>query len=134
MSNAPTETGATSDARYPRRPSGCDLAIYHTPVPGVAVWDDLGVAEAACHISDSVAECLRRLKSEACRLGGDMIYNVPHKPLRPRDQVLLYRGQVAHTRAGTPKKIEDPDLPPPASAEESSGPVVPLPAGGAGTQ
>ena len=128
-SSPPVETVSQPEVRYPRRASGCDLAIYYSPVPGVAVWDDLGVAEAACHISDPVAECLRRLKAEACQLGGDMIYNVPRKPLRPRDQVLLYRGQVAHTRAGAPKKFEDPDLPSAASAEESAGPIVPLPSG-----
>ncbi|MEO5769380.1 MAG: hypothetical protein ABIS92_13600 [Polyangia bacterium] len=118
------------DARYPRRGAGCELAIYHTAVPGVPAWDDLGVAEVACHISDPAAECLRRLRNESCRMGGDIIYNVPHQPLRPRDQVLVYRGQVAHSRSRTSAastKTEDSDLPPPASAEESAGPVVPLP-------
>ncbi|MEO8215235.1 MAG: hypothetical protein ABI560_18695, partial [Myxococcales bacterium] len=116
------------DARYPRRGAGCELAIYHTAVPGVPAWDDLGVAEVACHISDPAAECLRRLRNESCRMGGDIIYNVPHQPLRPRDQVLVYRGQVAHSRAGAAStKTEDADLPPPASPDESAGPVVPLP-------
>ena len=121
-------TDQATAARYPRRPAGCELAVYHTPVPGVPVWDDLGVAEANCHISSTAVECIRMLKAEACRMGGDIIYNVPRKPFRPRDQVLQYRGQVAHTRAGAPKKDEDPNLPPPASPEEAAGPVVPLPA------
>jgi hypothetical protein len=117
----------TTAARYPRRGPGCELAVYHTPVPGVPAWDDLGVAEANCHISSTSVECIRMLKAEACRMGGDIIYNVPRKPYRPRDQVLQYRGQVAHTRPGVPKKDEDQNLPPPASPEEASGPVVPLP-------
>jgi hypothetical protein len=125
---ASTSADQGRDVRYPRRGAGCELAIYHTPVPGVPAWDDLGVAEVACHISDPAAECLRRLRNESCRMGGDIIYNVPRQPLRPRDQVLVYRGQVAHTRAGAAAtKTEDADLPPPASAEESAGPVVPLP-------
>lgn len=103
------------------------MAVYETAVPGVVAWDDLGVAEAACHINDPVAECLRRLKAEACQMGGDILYNVPRKPLRPRDQVLVYRAQVAHTRKAALQKPDDPDMPPPASAEESAGPVVPLP-------
>ena len=116
------------DARYPRRAAGCELAIYYTAVPGVPAWDDLGIVEIACHISDPAAECLRRLRNEACQMGGDIIYNVPRQPLRPRDQVLVYRGQVAHSRAGVPSiKADDADMPPPASAEESAGPVVPLP-------
>lgn len=114
-------------ARYPRRGPGCELAVYHTPVPGVPAWDDLGVAEANCHISTTSIECIRMLKAEACRMGGDILYNVPRKPYRPRDQVMQYRGQVAHTRSGVSKKDEDPNLPPPASPEEASGPVVPLP-------
>lgn len=114
-------------ARYPRRGAGCELTVYHTAVPGVPAWDDLGIAEVMCHINDSVAECLRRLRTEACRMGGDLLYNVPHRPLRPREQVLIYRGQVAHVRTRLVKKSQDEDLPPPASAEEAAGPVVPLP-------
>jgi hypothetical protein len=115
--------------RYPRRAPGCELAVYHTPVPGIPAWDDLGAAEAMCNINDSPGECLRILKAEACRMGGDIIYNVPRKPYRPRDQVLQYRAQVAHTRALAIKQAEDPDLPALASPQESALPVVPLPSG-----
>ncbi|MBC8133831.1 MAG: hypothetical protein H7X95_12675 [Deltaproteobacteria bacterium] len=123
------QTQGAPDVRYPRRGAGCELAIYYTAVPGVPAWDDLGIAEITCHINDSVAECLRRMRNEACRMGGDIIYNVPRKPLRPASQLMVYRAQVAHTRVGLPKKAEDADMPPPASAEESAGPVVPLPSG-----
>jgi hypothetical protein len=124
----PLEPAAANGIHYPRRAPGCDLAVYHTPVPGVAAWDDLGLAEATCNINDSPGECLRLLKAEACRMGGDIIYNLPRKPYRPRDQVLQYRAQVAHTQASTTKS-EDPDLPAPASPQESALPVVPLPSG-----
>jgi hypothetical protein len=116
----------TPSARYPQRAPGCDLTLYHTSVPGVALWDDLGVAESACHISTPEAECMRALRAEACRMGGDIIYNVPRRPYRPQDQAVLYRGQVAHSRPGAPQKEEDQDIPAPASPEESAGPVVPL--------
>ncbi len=129
VAGPPAQDATASQGRYPRRASGCELAIYYTAVPGVPAWDDLGVAEAACHINDPVAECLRRLRSEACQLGGDILYNVPRQPLRPRDQVLVYRAQVAHSRSRAAQKVEDPDLPPPASAEELAAPVVPLPMG-----
>lgn len=120
------------DSRYPRRGAACELAVFYTGVPGVAAWDDIGIVEVACHINDAGAECLRRLRNESCRMGGDVIYNVPRNPFRPTAQVLVYRAQVAHTRRGAPRKTEDPDLPPPASAEESSGPIVPLPSANAG--
>jgi hypothetical protein len=124
------------DARYPRRAPGCDLAVYHTAVPGVAAWDDIGVAEAHCNIGGAVADCMRSLKAEACRMGGDLLYNVPRTPRRPRYQVMQLIGQVAHTRARGAKGSEDEkppekhdDAPPPANAEEAAGPVVPLPSG-----
>lgn len=128
-------SSGTTNARYPRRPPGCELSVYHTTVPGVPAWDDLGVAEAVCNIGVPVAECLRMLRAEACRLGGDILYNVPRKPFRPRDQVMQFRGQVAHTRQAGAAPAEgeerapskEDDLPPPASAEESAGPVTPLP-------
>jgi hypothetical protein len=132
-------SGGTTNARYPRRPPGCALAVYHTAVPGIAAWDDLGVAEAVCNIGIPVAECLRVLRAEACRMGGDILYNVPRTPFRPRDQVMQFRGQVAHTRhagaghAEAPhdgeggERAKEDELPPPATAEEAAGPVTPLP-------
>jgi hypothetical protein len=120
-------TEVQQDNKYPRRPSGCDIALYHTSVPGAAAWDDLGIAEISCHVSSPLSQCLQMLKAEGCRLGGDLIYNVPRSPLRPQDQVMVFRGQVAHTRGGgPPKKDEDADLPPPATAAEAAQPVIPL--------
>jgi hypothetical protein len=119
-------SSGSGNAKYPRRSPGCELATFYTPVPGVVAWDDLGIAEVGCHVSTSIAECLNSLKAEACRMGGDIMYNIPRKPLRPRDQLMVFRAQVGHTKAGAPKKASDPDMPPPASPAESAGPVVPL--------
>ena len=121
--------GPASDVppgKYPRRAAGCDIALYHTAVPGATVWDDLGIAEVGCHVSMPLGQCLAMLKAEGCRLGGDMLYTVPRSPMRPSDQVMVLRGQVAHTRSGAPKREDDADLPPPATAAESAQPVVPL--------
>ena len=118
--------GAAGDLKYPRRAPGCDIAIYHTAVPGAEVWDDLGIAEVGCHVSMPMGQCVAMLKAEGCRLGGDMLYNVPRAPLRPSDQVMVLRGQVAHTRVGRAKKQDDGDEPPAASAAEQAQPVVPL--------
>lgn len=113
--------------KYPRRATGCDIAVYHTAVPGTEVWDDLGIAEVGCHVSLPMGQCLAMLKAEGCRLGGDMLYNVPRSPLRPSDQVMVLRGQVAHTRSGkAAKKQDEADLPPPATSAEQAQPVVPL--------
>lgn len=118
-----------ANAKYPPRRPGCQLSVYHASAPSVAAWDDIGPAEVGCHIDTSHSECLRRFYAEACRMGGDIVYNVPKRPLRPRDQVIMFSGQVAHTRArkaAEARKDEDGELPPPASEEESKGPIQPL--------
>ena len=62
-------------------------------------------------------------------MGGDIIYNVPKKALRPVERAMVYRAVVAHTRE---KKKED-DCPAPEPAAQlvvplsTGGPVVPLP-------
>ena len=64
----------------------------------MTTWDDLGVVEVGCYLDESEVTCLQRLRAEACRMGGDMIYNVPKRALRPLERAMVYRGMVAHTR------------------------------------
>jgi hypothetical protein len=108
------------DARFPRRAPGCPLAIYGG-LPTAGPWDDIGVAQVDCYLDESEIACLSRLHTEACRMGGDIIYNVPAKALRPVERGMVYRAQVAHTRA-TNKKDE-----PSAASDTGVGPIVPLP-------
>jgi len=115
--------------KYPPRSAGCDLAVFSTPVPGVPAWDDLGPVEAVCNINGTTAECLRRLRADACHMGGDIIYDLPAKPYRPADQAILFHAQVAHSRRREP-------LPGSASDDEAGAedpaavgaghPVIPL--------
>ncbi|MES1206597.1 MAG: hypothetical protein ABUS79_11735, partial [Pseudomonadota bacterium] len=58
------------------------------------------------------AQCLRRFRAEACRMGGDIVYALPAEPLRPREQAITYRGRVAHTRA--------PRAAPPATSPDAA--------------
>jgi hypothetical protein len=108
--------------RYPRRAPGCALAIYHQLPAGA--WDDIGPVEVDCYIDEGEIACLGRLRTAACRMGGDIIYNVPKKALRPVERGMVYRAIVAHTREA---KKKDEDAPPP---DAGSGPVVPLSTGG----
>ena len=72
-------------------------------------------------------------------MGGDIIYDVPRKPLRPKDQGMSYHARVAHSRPAPLKTEEEKSgaragaepLPPPATPEESAGPVIPLTGPGA---
>jgi hypothetical protein len=114
--------------RYPPRSAGCELAIYPTSVPGVAAWDDLGPVEAVCNINSNTADCLRQLRAEACRLGGDIVYDWPKKPLRPTEQALLFRAQVAHSLSGRtpPRHRPGDDTDEAAAPADANHPVIPL--------
>ncbi len=121
-------SGPRPKPAYPPRKPNCGLTIFHTDLPQVSAWDDLGSVEIVCNVDDMEATCFSRLRAEACRMGGDIIYHLPVQPWRPKDEAMGYRGKVAHRRASPLKKDADTDpaLPPPATAEESSGPVIPL--------
>jgi hypothetical protein len=123
---ATTANGPAS--KYPRRPANCKLTVYHDTAINPVLIDDIGTAEVGCYLDEGVVTCFNRLKAEACAMGGDILYDVPRKPLRPRDQAMVFRGRVAHTRP-RPEKAQSADageMPPPATPEESAGPVIPL--------
>jgi hypothetical protein len=93
-------------------------------------WDDLGGAEVTCHLDVGSGECLRRFRAEACRMGGDLVYALPEKPIRPKEYAILFRGRVAHTRAAA-ERGDAGTLSPEAGAAPSfdtSPEAAPLPA------
>jgi hypothetical protein len=109
--------------RYPRRPPGCALQLYNG-LPEVKVYDDIGMVQVDCYLDESEVVCLSRLRTEACRMGGDIVYNVPKKAARPVERGMVYRAQVAHTRDA--QKPDNASAP----AGTSTGPVEPLAAPG----
>ena len=124
-----------SSVKYPPRKPDCALSIYHTDLPQVQDWDDIGKIEIICNIDDTTKTCFNRLHAEACRMGGDIIYRLPLNPWRPKEEAMGYRAMVAHRRTAQQRDgglpDSDPTLPPPATLEESAGPVVPLTGPGA---
>jgi hypothetical protein len=108
----------TKDRRYPPRRPGCHLNVSYAASP-LASWDDIGVAQIGCYLDEGEGACLHRLKAEACRMGGDVLYAVPRVAARPGEREMTMRGRVAHTRADAPKPD---DAAPPATNE----PVVPI--------
>jgi hypothetical protein len=121
--------GPRARPTYPPQRPGCALTIFHTDLPGVPAWDDLGNVEIVCNIDETERSCFNQLRAEACRMGGDIIYHLPTKLWRPKDEAMGYRAKVAHRRRAPdvkPAAGVDPAMPPPASPEESAGPVVPL--------
>ena len=118
-------------AKYPPRPGGCKVRVFHTPAPEVKEWDDLGMAHVDCPLDVGAVQCLRKLRMEACRMGGDLLYDVPKKPQRPTEQGMVYAGHVAHTKErvddGGGKENDDGGMGEVEQPEgQSSGPVQPV--------
>lgn len=53
---------------------------------------------ATCDESIGRAECEKQLKEETCKLGGDVVWDVPEQPTRIDGEMRL-SGHAAHTRA-----------------------------------
>jgi hypothetical protein len=121
-------TCATSGPRkYPPRRPGCALAVFTSATPQIAGgWDDIGIAQANCYLDESDITCLHRLKIEACRMGGDILYNVPKRVSRPEPRGMVIQARVAHTITSTnlqEKEKQEAAMAPPAANNE---PVVPI--------
>lgn len=112
-------SSGTTATRYPRRPPGCALQMFNG-LPEVKVYDDIGMVQVDCYLDESEVVCLSRLRTEACRMGADIVYNIPKKAARPVERGMMYRAQLAHTRAA--KKEDETQAP----ADAGSGPVEPL--------
>jgi uncharacterized protein YbjQ (UPF0145 family) len=59
--------------------------------------DNIGTVHAACGPDVSQEDCIRELKDQACRLGGDVIWGVPADP-REVGEKSHWDGRVAHTK------------------------------------
>ena len=67
------------------------------------------MAYVDCPLDVGAVQCLKKLRMEACRMGGDIIYDVPKKPLRPTEQGMVYAGHVAHTKERSDDAGKDKD-------------------------
>jgi hypothetical protein len=124
-----TCASSKSARRYPRRGPGCALHIYHTPMPEAVTWDDIGFLEVGCYLDEGESMCMHRLRSEACKMGGDMVYAVPKRAFRPTERAMVYRGMVAHSRE-VAKQADDKTAEAPHPDAGAGGPIVPLTSGG----
>src|SRR5579871_6920156 len=127
--NCATTPASPMAAKYPPRPRGCKVRVYHSPAPDLKEWDDIGIAHVDCYLDVGAVQCLQKLKMEVCRLGGDIVYDVPKKPLRPTDQGMVYTGHVAHTKQKPEEADKDEADGGQGETEEpafATGPVQPL--------
>jgi hypothetical protein len=89
---------APLDSRYPPLSKGCDVKLFHTRVEGMK-FDDIGRVDAICTTDIAYDDCLVELKNQACKLGGDIVYDVPEEPNHPSPDKVRFTGHVAHSRA-----------------------------------
>jgi hypothetical protein len=88
---------AKIDPHYPPRPEGCDVKLFHGKVDGI-VYDNIGHVDSICSEDMGRDKCIVELKNQTCKLGGDIVYDVPSDPEKPSPDKMRYTGHVAHTR------------------------------------
>jgi hypothetical protein len=84
--------GATS--RFPRRPVGCDVKLFHG-IPDMPT-DNIGPVRARCAEDIPNGDCLRTLMDAVCDLGGDVVWGVDEP--RRADGEVFYSGRAAHVK------------------------------------
>jgi hypothetical protein len=92
--------GPKTDPRYPARADNCDVKVFRGKVSGMT-YDDIGHVDSICGSDLGPQACLDELKRQTCKLGGDIVYDVPDEPEKPSPDKLRYTGRVAHTRIAT---------------------------------
>ena len=82
-------------SKYPSRSEGCDVQVFQES-PTIKV-ENIGHVSAHCDDIVSQTDCMRTLKDEVCRLGGDVVWGVPGEPAHENNQ-WKYVGRAAHTQ------------------------------------
>ena len=88
------------EGKYPARKEGCDVKVF--PENPTAQTDNIGPVTATCSESTTNDDCLRTLKDETCKLGGDIVWGVSDIP----ENVLgkkRFTGRAAHTKVAAPQ-------------------------------
>jgi len=89
------------EGRYPKRPEGCDVTVF--PESPSMPTDNIGSVDAICGEDISNDACLRTLKDQVCKLGGDVAWGVSDAPSVSLGKKKL-SGRAAHTKTAGPPK------------------------------
>jgi hypothetical protein len=87
--------GPAQDSQYPPRPEGCDVKVFRES-PSV-MSDNIGPVTATCGDDIKEDDCMRTLKDQACKLGGDIVWGVSDVPSNVQGKKQL-AGRAAHTK------------------------------------
>jgi hypothetical protein len=80
-------------AKYPARDPGCEVQVF--PEAPTYSTDNIGPVSASCEESVSDDDCMRTLKDQACKLGGDTVWGVNEKPTMQSGRKRFF-GRAAH--------------------------------------
>jgi len=81
--------------KYPPQKEGCDVQVFQeTPSQQT---DNIGPVSATCADSVPDQDCLRTLKDEACKLGGNVVWGVEPNPTKQLGKKKFF-GRAAHTK------------------------------------
>ena len=89
--------GSNANSKYPSRAAGCDVQVFQTAP--TTQTDNIGPVSASCddQAPTSKDDCLRELKDQVCKLGGDAVWGVDPEP-KHEDGKWKYFGRAVHTR------------------------------------
>lgn len=87
--------GQERPSRYPARPPGCAVTLYHGVPHGKTV--NIGPVSASCDEDVSDADCIRTLEDQVCKIGGDVVWGVDDTPKMDLGHK-KFSGRAAHTR------------------------------------
>ena len=83
--------------KLPAKAKGCEVTVYRGAVPDGMKVTPLGEVVTDCGKNDADSDCIRALQDEVCKLGGDVVYEVPSAPEPQTDVMLRYEGIAGTT-------------------------------------
>ena len=83
------------DTKYPARPEGCDVQVFHE-TPSV-MSDNIGPVTATCGGDVKDDDCMRTLEDQVCKLGGNIVWGVSDTPANIQGKK-QFSGRAAHTK------------------------------------
>jgi hypothetical protein len=88
--------GGSSKSKYPEKPAGCEVAVLRDGAPPYPT-ENIGPVSSECSDRISKEDCLRELQDQVCKLGGDVVWQVPEKP-RAENEKIYWSGRAARRK------------------------------------
>jgi hypothetical protein len=86
--------GGSAPSKFPERPEGCSVEVVASAPHGQT--ENIGTVNAWCDEQSSDEECLKALRDQVCKVGGDVVWGVPAKPKLEQGKKKL-SGRAAHS-------------------------------------